>query len=145
MQSLCNAAQAFATISFGHSQLHVYTDHAMSCLFCKIVEGQIPSTAVYQDELAYAFADINPKAPVHVLIVPREHFDSLDEAGLDDTDVAKRALLGHLLWAAAEIARQKGLAKGYRVVVNTGPDGGQTVDHLHLHLMGGRMMTWPPG
>jgi histidine triad (HIT) family protein len=117
----------------------------MSCLFCKIVKGQIPSTAVYQDELAYAFADINPKAPVHVLIVPREHIGSLDEAGLDDTDVAKRALLGHLLWAAAEIARQKGLAKGYRVVVNTGSDGGQTVDHLHLHLMGGRVMTWPPG
>jgi histidine triad (HIT) family protein len=112
----------------------------MNCLFCKIVEGQIPSTAVYQDELAYAFADINPKAPVHVLIVPREHFDSLDEAGQD-----KRALLGHLLWAAAEIARQKGLANGYRVLVNTGPDGGQTVNHLHLHLMGGRMMTWPPG
>jgi histidine triad (HIT) family protein len=112
----------------------------MSCLFCKIVEGEIPSTPVYQDELVYAFADINPKAPVHVLIVPREHFDSLDKAGQD-----KRALLGHLLWAAAEIARKKGLAKGYRVVVNTGPDGGQTVDHLHLHLMGGRMMTWPPG
>ena len=117
----------------------------MSCLFCKILEGEIPSTPVYQDELAYAFADINPKAPVHVLIVPREHIGSLDEAGLDDKGVAKRALLGHLLWAAAEIARQKGLANGYRVVVNTGPDGGQTVDHLHLHLLGGRMMTWPPG
>ncbi len=112
----------------------------MNCLFCKIVEGKIPSNAVYQDELAYAFADINPKAPVHVLIVPREHFNSLDEAGQD-----KRALLGHLLWAAAEIARKKGLANGYRIVVNTGPDGGQTVDHLHLHLMGGRIMTWPPG
>ena len=117
----------------------------MSCLFCKIIKGQIPSTAVYQDELVYAFTDINPKAPVHVLIVPREHFDSLDEAGLDDTDVAKRALLGHLLWTAAEIARKKGLANGYRIVVNTGPHGGQTVGHLHLHLMGGRMMTWPPG
>ena len=112
----------------------------MSCLFCKIVEGQIPSTAVYQDEMAYAFADINPKAPVHVLIVPREHIGSLDEAGQD-----KRALLGHLLWTAAEIAREKGLAKGYRVVVNNGDDGGQTVDHLHLHLLGGRPMTWPPG
>ncbi len=145
MRNLCNVAQAFATISFGYSQPHVYTDDAMNCLFCKIIKGQIPSTAVYQDELAYAFADINPKAPVHVLIVPREHFGSLDEAGLDDTDVAKRALLGHLLWAAAEIARKKGLANGYRIVVNTGPDGGQTVDHLHLHLMGGRIMTWPPG
>ena len=117
----------------------------MSCLFCKIIEGQIPSTPVYQDELAYAFADINPRAPVHVLIVPREHIGSLDEAGLEDTGVAKRALLGHLLCAAAEIARKKRLASGYRVVVNTGPGSGQTVDHLHLHLLGGRMMTWPPG
>jgi histidine triad (HIT) family protein len=117
----------------------------MSCLFCKIIEGEIPSTPVYQDELAYAFADINPKAPVHVLIVPREHIGSLSEAGPIDTGSAERALLGHLLLAAAEIARKKGLANGYRVVVNSGPDGGQTVDHLHLHLLGGRMMTWPPG
>ena len=112
----------------------------MSCLFCKIVDGTIPSTPVYQDELSYAFADINPKAPVHVLVVPREHIGSLDKANRSN-----RALLGHLCWAAAEIARQKGLAKGYRVVVNTGEDGGQTVDHLHLHLLGGRQLTWPPG
>jgi histidine triad (HIT) family protein len=112
----------------------------MDCLFCKIIEGQIPSTAIYQDELSYAFADINPKAPVHVLIVSREHLKSLDEA-----DPSKRALLGHLLWVAAEIARKKELGKGYRVVVNTGEDGGQTVDHLHLHLLGGRSLTWPPG
>ncbi len=112
----------------------------MSCLFCKIVEGSIPSTAVYQDDLGYAFADLNPKAPVHVLIVPREHIGSIDEAGQD-----KRALLGHLLWAAAEIARKKGLTDGYRIVLNTGDDGGQTVEHLHLHLLGGRSLTWPPG
>jgi len=112
----------------------------MSCVFCKIIEGKIPSTAVYQDDLGYAFADINPKAPVHVLIVPREHIVSLAEATADQS-----ALLGHLMGVAAEIARNKGLAKGYRVVVNTGEDGGQTVDHLHLHLMGGRQMTWPPG
>ncbi len=118
----------------------MYTEHAMSCLFCKIASGEIPSTAVYQDDFCYAFADINPKAPVHILVVPREHIGSLDEAAAD-----KRALLGHLLWAAAEIARKKGLANGYRVVVNTGEEGGQTVDHLHLHLMGGRQMTWPPG
>jgi histidine triad (HIT) family protein len=118
----------------------MYTGHAMSCIFCKIAEGQIPSTAVYQDDLVYAFADINPKAPVHVLIVPREHVASLSEAVKDH-----RALLGHLLWTAAEIARKKGLDKGYRVVVNNGEDGGQTVDHLHLHLMGQRQMTWPPG
>lgn len=112
----------------------------MSCVFCKIAEGQIPSTPVFQDDQTYAFADINPRAPVHVLIVPRDHIDSLDQA-----DEGQRALLGHLLWTAAEIARQKGLGNGYRVVVNAGPDGGQTVDHLHLHLLGGRMMTWPPG
>ena len=112
----------------------------MSCLFCKIVEGVIPSTPVYQDDLGYAFADINPQAPVHILIVPREHISSIDEAGED-----KRALLGHLLLAAADIARKKKLGNGYRIVVNTGEEGGQTVDQLHLHLLGGRAMTWPPG
>ena len=112
----------------------------MDCLFCKIVAGQIPSTAVYQDDQVYAFADISPKAPVHILVVPREHIASISEAGQD-----KRALLGHLMWVAAEIARQKGLGKGYRVVANTGEDGGQTVDHLHLHLLGGRSLAWPPG
>jgi histidine triad (HIT) family protein len=112
----------------------------MSCLFCKIIEGKIPSTAVYQDEFEYAFADVHPQAPVHVLIVPREHI-----ASLADADASKRALLGQLLLAAAEIARDKGLAKGYRIVVNTGEEGGQTVEHLHLHLLGGRQLTWPPG
>ena len=112
----------------------------MSCLFCKILEGQIPSTAVHQDDLAYAFADIDPKAPVHVLIVPRQHIDSLDQA-----DDSQRALLGHLVWTAGEIARKKGLGDGYRVVINTGKSGGQSVDHLHVHLLGGRQMAWPPG
>ena len=112
----------------------------MSCIFCKIVNGEIPSTPVFQDEQVYAFADINPKAPVHVLIVPREHLVSIHEAGKHH-----EALLGHMLLAAAEIARGKGLAKGYRVVTNIGDEGGQTVDHLHLHLLGGRPMTWPPG
>jgi len=112
----------------------------MSCIFCKIVDKQIPSTPVYEDELVYAFADINPKAPVHILVVPREHIGSLHDAAKDE-----HALLGHLLWVAAEIARQKNLANGYRVVANTGNDGGQTVDHLHLHLLGGRQLTWPPG
>jgi histidine triad (HIT) family protein len=112
----------------------------MSCLFCKIVEGSIPSTTVFQDELCYAFADIHPAAPVHVLVAPREHIVSLAEATEGD-----RPLLGHLLWVAAEIARAKVLPKGYRVVVNDGPDGGQTVDHLHVHLLGGRPFSWPPG
>lgn len=112
----------------------------MSCIFCMILEGKIPSAPVYQDELCYAFADINPQAPVHVLIVPREHFASLDEV-----NESRKPLVGHLLWAAAEIARQKGLGKGYRAVLNTGADGGQTVDHLHVHLLGGRSLAWPPG
>ncbi|MDR3750433.1 MAG: histidine triad nucleotide-binding protein [Terracidiphilus sp.] len=112
----------------------------MSCLFCKIVEGKIPSTAVYQDEFLYAFADVNPQAPVHVLIVPREHI-----ASLSDANEKNRELLGHLLLAAAKIARDKDLAKGYRIVVNTGEDGGQSVEHLHLHLLGGRQLSWPPG
>ena len=112
----------------------------MSCIFCKIVEGTIPSKAVYQDERAFAFMDLNPQAPSHVLIVPREHIASLNDANLET-----RELLGHLLWVAADIAEKRGLGKGYRVVVNTGEDGGQTVDHLHLHLLGGRSLTWPPG
>ena len=118
----------------------MYTDGAMSCLFCKIAAGQIPSTPVFQDAQTYAFTDIHPKAPVHILVIPREHIGSVSEAGEHHRDV-----LGHLLWTAAEIARQKGLNKGYRIVVNAGPDGGQTVDHLHLHLLAGRQMTWPPG
>jgi histidine triad (HIT) family protein len=112
----------------------------MSCLFCKIASGEIPSAPVYQDDSTYAFADISPKAPVHVLIIPREHISSLAEATAEHG-----ALLGHLMGVASKIARDKGLAKGYRVVVNIGEEGGQTVDHLHLHLMGGRQMTWPPG
>jgi histidine triad (HIT) family protein len=96
----------------------------MSCLFCKIIEGSIPSTPVYQDELCYAFADIHPQAPVHVLVAPREHIVSMADCNEED-----RALLGHLLWAA----------------VNTGGDGGQSVDHLHVHLLGGRPLAWPPG
>ncbi|HET7104311.1 MAG TPA: histidine triad nucleotide-binding protein [Terracidiphilus sp.] len=112
----------------------------MSCLFCKIIDGSIPSAAVYQDELCYAFSDINPQAPVHVLVTPRAHI-----ASLDDADESQRGLLGHLLWVSAEIARAKGLGKGYRAVINTGADGGQTVDHLHVHVLGGRPLTWPPG
>lgn len=112
----------------------------MSCLFCKIADGSIPSTRVYEDEQCLAFADINPQAPVHLLIIPRKHIASLAKATAEDS-----ALLSHLLWTAAEIAREKNLAAGYRVVINIGENGGQTVDHLHLHLLGGRHMTWPPG
>jgi histidine triad (HIT) family protein len=112
----------------------------MSCIFCKIADGSIPSTAVYSDDLAYAFADLHPQAPVHILIVPRQHIASMAE-----TDQSHTALLGHLHWVATEIAKAKQLSHGYRIVVNTGSDGGQTVEHLHLHLLGGRHLTWPPG
>ena len=112
----------------------------MSCVFCQIIDGTIPSKAIYQDERCYAFADIKPQAPVHILLVPREHIASIGHAGKEH-----RELLGHLHWAAAEIARTKGLSQGYRTVINTGEDGGQTVDHIHVHLLGGRPMAWPPG
>lgn len=112
----------------------------VDCLFCKIIAGTIPSSKVYEDDRTYAFADINPQAPTHVLIVPRKHIASLDQAGPEDFDA-----LGHLHAVAAEIARSKGLTTGYRTVINTGEDGGQTVDHLHVHLLGGRALHWPPG
>lgn len=95
---------------------------------------------MYKDEQCYAFADINPQAPVHVLIVPRVHVASLAQTGQEDT-----TMLGHLMAVAAKIAREKELDAGYRVVANTGSDGGQTVGHLHLHLLGGRGLAWPPG
>jgi histidine triad (HIT) family protein len=110
------------------------------CLFCKIVAGVIPAKRVYEDDLCLCFADINPQAPTHLLIIPKEHIASQAHAG-----DAHAALLGHMMAKAAEVARSKGLTGGYRVVINTGEDGGQTVDHLHLHLLGGRHMSWPPG
>jgi histidine triad (HIT) family protein len=110
------------------------------CLFCKIIAGSIPAKRVFEDELCLCFADLRPQAPTHLLIVPKEHIMSVAEVV-----PAQSSLLGHLLTKAAEIARTAGLDLGYRVVLNTGQDGGQTVDHLHLHLLGGRHMTWPPG
>jgi histidine triad (HIT) family protein len=112
-----------------------------SCIFCRIAAEDAPSNIIYKDELAVAFADIDPKAPSHILIVPREHMDSLNDAARGD-----EPLLGHLLRLASKIANQIGIAEtGFRTVVNTGDDGGQSVQHLHLHLLGGRKMTWPPG
>lgn len=110
-----------------------------SCLFCRIVRGEIPAKIVHQDEHTIAFRDIDPKAPTHVLVIPRRHVVSLDAA--DDA-----AELGHVLLAARAIAAQEGIAAGgYRTVINCGADAGQTVFHLHLHLLGGRRLTWPPG
>jgi histidine triad (HIT) family protein len=113
----------------------------MDCLFCKIVDGSIPATRVYEDEAVIAFRDIHPQAPVHVLIVPKRHIQSLAQAEIPDDE----ALLGQLLAAAVTIAREEKLDNGYRVAINTDEDGGQTVGHLHLHLLGGRHMGWPPG
>jgi histidine triad (HIT) family protein len=110
------------------------------CLFCKIVSGAIPAKRVFEDELSLAFADINPQAPTHLLIIPKEHIPSLAHAAKDHA-----ALLGHLVFVATDLARSHGLENGYRLVVNTGNDGGQTVHHLHVHLLGGRQMHWPPG
>lgn len=114
----------------------------MECLFCKIVSGTIPAKKVFEDEVAIAFRDIHPQAPVHILVVPKKHFASLEELG---ATVENEALLGHLVAVVNQIARAEKLALGYRTVINTGPDGGQTVNHLHLHLLGGRPMEWPPG
>jgi histidine triad (HIT) family protein len=110
------------------------------CLFCKIRDGSIPATLVYQDERALAFRDINPQAPTHILIIPRQHIPSLNELGEKDA-----ALVGHLHIVAAKLAKQEGLSGGYRTLFNTGLHGGQTVLHLHLHLLGGRALGWPPG
>ena len=109
-----------------------------SCLFCRIVRGEIPAKIVHQDEHVVAFRDIDPKAPTHILVIPTEHVASLDEA-------KDPAQVGRLMLAAAEIARSEGITDGYRTVVNTGAGAGQTVFHVHLHLLGGRKLTWPPG
>jgi len=112
---------------------------AEPCIFCRIARGEIPAKMVANTKELAAFRDLNPQAPVHVLVVPKKHIASLDDA--TDSD-----LLGRMMSLAAAIARQEGIAKsGYRTVINTGTDGGQSVDHLHIHLLGGRAMTWPPG
>ena len=110
------------------------------CLFCKISTCAIPVAYLYENEHVLAFPDINPQAPVHILIIPKRHFASLAHTTSSDTE-----LLGQLLTAAKEVAQQQHLDNGFRLVINTGPDGGQTVDHLHLHLLGRRQMHWPPG
>lgn len=110
------------------------------CLFCKIAAGTLPVKRLHEDEQSIAFADINPQAPAHLLIIPKQHIASLAQAAAED-----KPLLGHLMAVASDVARAHHLANGYRIVINTGDDGGQTVHHLHLHLLGGRHMTWPPG
>ena len=110
------------------------------CIFCRIARGEVPAQIVYEEDRAVAFRDLNPQAPTHVLVIPRRHVPSLHEGGGDP------AMLGELLVAARTIAEQEGLGEGgYRVVINNGPDAGQSVDHLHVHLLGGRQFGWPPG
>lgn len=112
----------------------------MDCLFCKIINGEIPSNKVYEDEKIYAFKDIDPQAPVHILIIPKKHIDSLDEIDESDSE-----LLSYILLKIKDLAKEFELDKGYRVVINTKEDGGQSVNHLHFHLLGKRSLQWPPG
>ena len=109
-------------------------------IFSKIIRREIPADIVYEDDLALAFRDISPQAPVHILVIPKKPLPQLVNAESDD-----HALMGHLLLTVKRVAKQEGLENGYRVVINNGSDGGQTVDHLHLHILGGRQMQWPPG
>ena len=110
------------------------------CLFCQIVAGKIPAKKVYEDERVFVFEDIRPTAPTHVLIVPKKHVPGLDEATEADAEI-----IGYCQLVAAKIALERGLQHGFRTVYNVGPDAGQSVFHLHLHLLGGRKMSWPPG
>ncbi len=127
-------------LEFGRSQRIMRLGGVVN-IFEKIIAREIPAKIVYEDDLVLAFHDVNPKAPTHVLIIPKKNIPRLAEAGADDHKV-----LGHLLLKAAEVAAKLGLAKtGYRLVINNGRDGGETVPHLHCHILGGRALAWPPG
>ena len=111
------------------------------CLFCKIVKGEIPCTKVYEDDKVFSFKDIDPKAPVHILIVPKKHISSLNEITEEDSE-----LIAYIFTVIKKLAKELGVAEsGYRVVSNCGEDGGQSVFHIHFHLLGGRTLQWPPG
>jgi histidine triad (HIT) family protein len=109
-------------------------------IFSRIIRREIPADIVYEDDLAIAFKDVHPQAPVHILVIPKQPIPKLADAESSD-----HALMGHLLLTVKRVAEQAGLTNGYRVVINNGDDGGQTVNHLHLHILGGRPMQWPPG
>lgn len=113
---------------------------AADCLFCRIVAHEIPSDVVHEDDAVLAFRDINPKAPTHVLVIPKAHIASAADLGAQDG-----SLLGRMFAVVADVADREGLSRGWRVVTNVGEDGGQSVEHLHLHLLGGRRLSWPPG
>lgn len=112
-----------------------------NCIFCKIIEGSIPSNKIYEDDTIYAFYDINPAAPVHFLVIPKMHISSANALNSENS-----AVVAHIFEVIGELAAKEGIAeKGYRIVNNCGTDGGQTVEHLHFHVLGGRNLTWPPG
>ena len=110
------------------------------CIFCRIIRGEAPAKKVYEDERVLVFEDINPQAPTHLLIIPKKHIVGLKEAQVEDAEI-----IGYLHLVAAQLARQRGIEDGYRTVFNVGPRAGQSVFHLHLHLLGGRLLRWPPG
>lgn len=112
----------------------------MDCLFCKIISGEIPSKKVYEDDTVYAFYDISPEAPIHFLVVPKEHISCASEINSSNSQV-----VAHIFEVIAKLAEELKLANGYRVVNNCGEDGGQTVGHLHFHVLAGRYLEWPPG
>ncbi len=113
----------------------------MNCLFCQITKGDVPAEIIYQDESVVAFNDIKPHAPQHILIIPKKHIPTLNDLGAEDTQ-----LVGHLIQTATHLAKENNIAEdGYRLVINCNADAGQTVFHLHLHLLGGRQLNWPPG
>ncbi len=112
----------------------------MDCIFCNIANGEIPSTKVYEDDKVLAFLDLDPQAPTHFLVVPKAHIASVNDIDEDNADI-----IAHIFTVISKIAKEQGLENGYRVVTNTGEDGGQTVAHLHFHVLGGRSLTWPPG
>ncbi len=115
--------------------------NSQSCIFCRIIAGEIPAQLLYEDNLCVAFPDANPQAPVHALVIPREHIESLDDAGQAD-----ERTLGHLLRVAARVADEQNLGEsGFRSVINTGAGVGQSVFHIHVHVLGGRPFSWPPG
>jgi histidine triad (HIT) family protein len=114
------------------------SDAAVECIFCRIIGKEIPGSVVTENESFLAIADINPQAPVHILIMPKPHIPNI-------TKMVDAELTGRLFGFASEVARLKNLSQGFRLVINTGVDGGQTVDHLHIHLLGGRTLNWPPG
>lgn len=112
----------------------------MDCLFCKISAGEIPSKKAYEDEKVFAFYDIDPQAPVHILVIPKEHIQSVSQITPENQEI-----VGHIFTVIAKLARELNLEDGYRVVSNVGQQGGQSVPHLHFHLLGGRNLGWPPG